>query len=281
MTEKHHNGPVLITGCSSGLGHAAALAFRRAGWLTIASARNINDLADLAAHGCETVQLDVADETSRRTAIGAIERQHGQIGVLVNNAGYGQYGPLEEIAPQAVRDAFETNVFGLLHLIQLVLPGMRRAGRGRIVNISSVAGRISVPGGAIYHMTKYSIEALADALRPEVKTFGIDVVNVLPGPFISRYFEKAIASIPPTNQGGPYEIYKDNIRRYLQSLVVRGAFGPMSAEQVAAVVLKAGTTARPRTRYYVGALARLAPIARTVAPDHLVDAYMRWRIPEN
>jgi len=130
-------------------------------------------------------------------------------------------------------------------------------------------------------MTKYSIEALADALRPEVKTFGIDVVNVLPSPFISRYFEKAIIGIPWGNQGGPYEIYKDNIRRYLQSFMANGAFRAMSAEHVAEVVLKAATTEHPRTRYYVGALSRLAPIARSVAPDRLVDAYMRWRIPES
>lgn len=280
MSEKPNSRLVLITGCSSGLGHAAALAFHKAGWRTIASARDVTDLADLAACGSKTLQLDVSDEISRRNAARTIEREHGPINTLVNNAGYGQYGPIEEIELKEVRRAFETNVFALLHLTQLVLPGMRRVRRGRIVNVSSIAGRIAVPGGGIYHMTKYAIEAMADALRPEVTPFGVDVVNVLPGPFVSRYREKAIASVPRGNSGSPYEIYDNNIRCFLQRLMQPNAFGVMSAERVAKVVLKASTVARPRTRYYVGALAWFSPIVRSFVPDRLVDAYMRWQIPE-
>lgn len=280
MKRKRGHGPVLITGCSSGLGHAAAIAFRKAGWQTVATARNVGDLAELAACGCETLPLDVADEASRRAAISAVERQYGPLDVLVNNAGYGQYGPLEEMSLDVVRRAFETNVLGLLHLIQLVLPAMRSAGRGRIINISSIAGRVAVPGGGVYHMTKYALEAMADALRPEVKPFGIDVVNVLPGPFSSRYREKGVASIPHGSEDGPYAIYKRNIERYLRNNFELGPFRVMSAEHVAAAVLKAATVKRPQTRYYVGPLATFGPLIRALAPDRLVDAYMRRQIPD-
>lgn len=279
MKEMRNTGPVLITGCSSGLGHATALAFHNAGWLTVASARNIHDLASLAAYSCKTVQLDVADETSRREAVAAVEGDYGPIGVLVNNAGYGQYGPLEEMSLDVVRRAFETNVFGLLRLIQLVLPGMREAGRGRIVNISSVAGRVAVPGGGVYHMTKYALEAMADSLRPEVKPFGIDVVNVLPGPFLSRYREKGIATIPHGDADGAYAVYKRNIDHYLRYNAGAGPFPIMSVQRVVTAVVKAGTVPNPRTRYSVGLIATLAPIFRALMPDRFVDAYMNRQIP--
>ena len=197
------SGPVLITGCSSGLGHASALFFRGAGFRTVATARKLADIDDLRALGCQTLQLDVSDEDLRRAAVAAVEQEFGAIGVLVNNAGYGQYGPLEEVPLDAVRRVFETNVFGLLRMAQLVLPGMRRVGRGRIVNVSSLAGRVTAQGGGAYHMTKYAVEALADAMRPEVKPFGIDVVNVLPGPFMSGYRDKIIASIPDSTPRAP------------------------------------------------------------------------------
>ena len=190
-----------------------ARALRAAGHLTIATARSVDRLANLKALGCEVLALDVADEASRRAAIGEAERRFGALGVLINNAGYGQYGPLEEISPEHLRRVFETNLFGMLRLAQLALPGMRAAGRGRIVNISSVAGRVTTQGGGAYHMTKFAVEALADALRPEVKPFGIDVVNVLPGPFVSRYGETAVASIPDTGPDSPYAVYKRGIAK--------------------------------------------------------------------
>ena len=180
-------GPVLITGCSSGVGRAAATIFRAAGYETFATARDPSTLDDLRALGCRTLALDVTDETARRAAVDAIEREFGAVGVLVNNAGYGQYGPLEEISLDALRLQFETNVFGGLRLSQLVLPAMRQAKHGRIVNVSSVAGRVSSIGGGAYHATKFAIEALTDALRPEVEPFGIDVVNVLPGPIATHF----------------------------------------------------------------------------------------------
>jgi NAD(P)-dependent dehydrogenase (short-subunit alcohol dehydrogenase family) len=271
--------PVLITGCSSGLGRATALKFREAGYLTVATARDPAMLEDLASRGCETLALDVTDEASRQAAVAEVERRHGAIGILVNNAGYGQYGPLEEISPELLKRAFDTNVFGLLRMAQLALPGMRRAGRGRIVNISSLAGRVTAQGGGVYHMTKYAVEAIADALRPEVAPFGIDVVNVLPGPFDSPYRDKVIASIPDTGANSPYATYKRSIGEYMLHFLDPKTFGTMPVEKVARVVFKAGTIARPRTRYNVGFWAHFGPVGRYLAGDRVVDWWMSREIP--
>ena len=197
MLKPSDMGPALITGCSSGVGYATALAFRAAGFETFATARNSAQLGDLRAAGCQVLTLDVTDEAARRAAIEAVERRFGSIGILVNNAGYGQYGPVEEILLDDMRRQFETNVFGSLRLSQLVLPAMRRTGRGRIVNVSSVAGRVSALGGGAYHASKFAVGGrLPDALRPEVEPFGIDVVNVLPGP-ISTVLRSRALEIDP------------------------------------------------------------------------------------
>jgi NAD(P)-dependent dehydrogenase (short-subunit alcohol dehydrogenase family) len=271
--------PVLITGCSSGLGRATATLFREAGYLTVATARDVSTLAPLAALGCDTLQLDVIEEASRQAAVAEVERRHGPVGVLINNAGYGQYGPLEEISPEAVRRAFETNVFGLLRMSQLVMPGMRSAGRGRIVNISSLAGRVTAQGGGVYHMTKYAVEAIADAMRPEVKPFGVDLVSILPGPFVSPYRDKVIASIPDTGTDSPYRVYKRNIGAYMLHFLDPKTFGTMPVEKVARVVFRAATTDRPRTRYNVGFWANFGPVGRYLAGDRIVDWWMSREIP--
>ena len=160
---------VLITGCSSGIGRAAALRLARRRDLTVyASARRPESLDDLARAGCEVVGLDVTDEASMVAAVTRVVAAHGAVDVLVNNAGYGEFGTVEETALSKVREQFETNVFGLARLIQLVLPGMRAAGRGRVVNVSSMGGRLVFPVGGYYHASKYAVEAISDALRFEV-----------------------------------------------------------------------------------------------------------------
>jgi NAD(P)-dependent dehydrogenase (short-subunit alcohol dehydrogenase family) len=273
-----NTGPVLITGCSSGVGRAAARAFRAARYETFATARNPASLDALRAIGCHVLALDVTDEASRRAAVEEVERRAGAVGILVNNAGYGQYGPIEEISLDAMRRQFETNVFGGMRLSQLVLPAMRRAGRGRIVNVSSVAGRVSIMGGGAYHAAKFALEAIADALRPEVESFGIDVVNVLPGP-IATQFEAALMKTIPDIGGGPYAAFKTNLVCRMHAFLTPGGFGVMTAEDVARIILKAGTASRPRTRYSVGFIARLGPLGRALAPDRLVDAITRYVIP--
>ncbi|MGO9008311.1 MAG: SDR family NAD(P)-dependent oxidoreductase [Beijerinckiaceae bacterium] len=268
-------GPVLITGCSSGVGHAAAIAFRSAGFETFATARNPATLEKLRAIGCRTLALDVTDEVSRRSAVEAVEKQFGAVHILVNNAGYGQYGPIEEISLDAIRRQFETNVFGGMRLSQLVLPAMRRAGKGRIINVSSVAGRVAIMGGGAYHASKFAIEAIADALRPEVEPFGIAVVNVLPGPVATQFETTLIKSIPDTGADSPYAPFRKGLARRMHAFLRPGGFGVMTADHVARVVFKAGTVSRPRTRYSVGFIAKLGPFGRALVPDRLVDAVMR------
>ena len=172
---------VLITGCSSGIGRASALRLARRGWTVYASARRPESIADLDGRGVQHAALDVTDEESMRAAVSEIEREHGAVGVLINNAGYSQRGPIEQVPMEAVRRQFETNVFGLVALTQLVLPGMRAQRWGKIVNVSSMGGRLTFPGGGYYHATKHAVEAISDALRFEVRGFGIDTILIEPG----------------------------------------------------------------------------------------------------
>src|SRR6476661_2827786 len=187
-------GAVLVTGCSSGIGHATAARLLADGHVVYATARRPETLEPLAAAGARTLELDVTDESSMRTAVAEVEREHGAVGVLVNNAGYGEYGPVEEVPLEAVRRQFETNVFGLGRMYQLVLPSMRAAGKGRIVNIGSMGGRITFPVGGYYHATKYAVEAMSDALRNEVRPFGIKVILVEPGLIRTQFGDTALSS---------------------------------------------------------------------------------------
>lgn len=170
----------LVTGASSGIGAATARRLVTAGFKVCASARNPEALRDLRDLGCTTLPVDVTDEMSMRQAVQTIEQADGAVGALINNAGYCQPGALETLPIQAVREQFDTNVFGLLRMAQLVLPGMRRAGSGRIVNLSSMGGKLVFPGLGAYHASKYAVEALSDVLRFEVKSFGIDVSSSNP-----------------------------------------------------------------------------------------------------
>src|SRR3989475_3446527 len=199
---------VLITGCSTGIGRATAEQLATRGWTVYAAARRPESIRDLAARGCKTLALDVCDEASIRAAVTQVEAAEGAVGLLVNNAGYGQEGPFEEVPMAEVRRQFETNVFGLVRLTQLVLPAMRRQRWGRIVNLSSMGGRLTLPGGAFYHATKYAVEALSDALRFEVRPFGIDVVVIEPGPIKTRFGDTAIESVKGLGaSGSPYAAF--------------------------------------------------------------------------
>src|SRR5688500_4857405 len=187
--------PVLITGCSTGIGRATAETLAKDGWNVYATARKPEDIEDLKHSGAKTLALDVTDESSMASAIKRTEETDGPIGALVNNAGYSQSGAVETVPMDSVRRQFETNVFGLLRMCQLVLPGMRAAGAGTIVNVSSMGGRLTFPGGGAYHATKYAVEALSDALRMEVARFGIDVICVEPGLIRTEFGSTAASSV--------------------------------------------------------------------------------------
>jgi NAD(P)-dependent dehydrogenase (short-subunit alcohol dehydrogenase family) len=268
---------VLITGCSTGIGRATAARLAGKGWTVYATARKPDTIADLGSAGCRVLALDVCDEASMRAAVKTVEDAEGAVGVLINNAGYGQEGPVEEVPMETIRRQFETNVFGLVRLTQLVLPGMRRQRWGKIVNLSSMGGKLTFPGGGFYHATKHAVEALSDALRFEVRPFGIDVVVIEPGPIKTRFGDTATGSLHQLGAAdSPYRAFNDIVAQR-----IREAYdGPLAAfakgpEAVAAVIEKAIVAERPRSRYPVTAAARSLMALRRWLPDRAFDAFLR------
>ena len=293
--------PVLITGCSSGIGRAAAISLHEAGFRVYASARNPAALSDLAGRGLRTLALDVTDEASMTQAVAATESDADAIGVLINNAGYGLYGPVEQQPMAEIRRQFETNVFGLIRLTQLVLPGMRQRRRGRILNVSSMGGRATLPGGAFYHASKYAVEAISDALRMEVAQFGIDVVLIEPGPVDTPWNQVASGSLSTavpgagsaapgdgpdggsaSDPGDPYAAYKAAVA----ASFVTAQRGPLarlssSADDIAAVITRAVTARRPRTRYLINPVAKSVVTLNRLLPGRAYDAVLRrqYKLP--
>ncbi|GAA4807285.1 oxidoreductase [Nocardioides caeni] len=269
---------VLLTGCSSGIGAATAARLAADGWDVWASARRPEVLTELADAGCHTLALDVTDESSMVAAVDEVLAGAGRIDALVNNAGYSQSGALESVDLDDLRRQFETNVFGLVRLTQLVLPTMRDQRSGRVVNIGSMGGRLTFPGGGAYHASKYAVEALSDALRFEVSGFGIKVVLVEPG-LITTNFEAAVAAGMPTGEG-PYADFNARV----QATTSDAYTGPMARfggppEAVAKVIEKALTKSRPKPRYTVTVSAPAAIAARKLLGDRGWDLAMRSQFP--
>ena len=265
---------VLITGCSSGIGRATAKRLAGAGWPVYATARRVDSIRDLEAAGCRILPLDVTGERSMRAAVAAVEGTHGAVGVLVNNAGYSQSGAVEEVPIEAARKQFETNFFGAVRLCQLVLPAMRAQRQGRIINMSSIGGRLTFPGGGMYHATKYALEAVSDVLRWEVRPFGIDVVVIEPG-LIRTDFGRAAAESVEAIGGtdSPYRAFNAAVaQETTDAYKMPFATGP---DTVARVVERAVNARRPRTRYVVTLGARAAVALRTLLPDRAWDLAMR------
>jgi NAD(P)-dependent dehydrogenase (short-subunit alcohol dehydrogenase family) len=272
---------VLITGCSTGIGRATAERLAAAGLTVYATARRPASIADLEGRGCRTLALDVTDEESMRAAVAAVEEAEGAVGALVNNAGYSQSGAVESVGLEDVRRQFETNVFGLLRMCQLVLPGMRRQRHGRIVNISSMGGKLTFPGGGIYHATKHAVEAMSDAMRFEVAAFGVDVVVIEPGLIRTDFAETAVGSITEsTEQDGPYAAFNAAVAASTAG-VYEGPLGRLGGgpDAVARAIEKALAAKRPRTRYPVTASARLLLAQRALLPDRLWDAAVGTSFP--
>jgi short-subunit dehydrogenase len=262
--DKANNKTVLITGTSSGIGKAAALLFQEAGFTVFATAPEINtEMDELRAKGCEILQLDVTDEQSCRAAVAAAENVNGAISV------------------DDIRHNFEVIVFGLIRLCQLVLPGMRRAGTGRIVNVSSVAGEVNEPGSGIYHATKHAVEAIDQTLRMEVSGFGIEVVGVLPGPVSTNFAETAIAQIPDTGADSPYFIFKQNLAKATRELLSPDKTATLTPEEVAETIVKAATVENPATNYHVGAMSKVMSAVVGLVPDKIWDAAMKRQIPSD
>jgi NADP-dependent 3-hydroxy acid dehydrogenase YdfG len=271
---------VLITGCSSGIGHATAAKLVEDGWKVYATARKPETLADLKEKGCETLALDVTDEASMQAAVAAVKDAEGAVGVLVNNAGYSQSGAVESVPMDQVRRQFETNVFGLIRMCQLVLPEMREQHWGKILNISSMGGRVTFPGGGLYHASKYAVEAISDAMRFEVRGFGVDVILIEPGLITTSFGDVASASVDDAEVDGPYADFNRKVAKltaeaYKGPMVKLGG-GPESVAKTIAGALKSG---RPRARYPVTASAHLLINQRRIMPDQLWDLAMRTQYP--
>jgi NAD(P)-dependent dehydrogenase (short-subunit alcohol dehydrogenase family) len=271
---------VLITGCSSGIGHATAARLAKAGYTVYATARKPAQLAQLAKQGCKTLALDVTDEASMRAAVAAVEAAHGAIDVLVNNAGYSQSGAIEAVPLDRVRAQFETNVFGAVRMMQLVLPGMRRAGAGRIVNLSSMGGKLVFPGGGFYHATKYALEAISDALRFEVRAFGIHVVLIEPGLIKSGFSEAAVTAMDGATDEA-YGEFHTAVAKATKESYEKGPLAKLAGvpDDVAKVIEKAIEARRPRARYSVTASAKLLLAQRKLMSDRAWDWFLGQSFP--
>jgi NAD(P)-dependent dehydrogenase (short-subunit alcohol dehydrogenase family) len=273
---------VLVTGCSSGIGAATAARLAQSGWTVYATARRAETLAGLQAKGCRILELDVDDDGSRRAAVDAVVEAEGAVGVLVNNAGYSQSGAVESVPDERVRAQFETNVFAPLALCRLVLPGMRDQGWGKIVNVSSMGGRFTFPGGGLYHASKHALEAVSDALRFEVRGFGVDVILIEPG-LIRTGFSEVIARDlgDATSVDGPYTefnraVSEASVRTYERGLLARLGGPP---EAVAERIEQALEARRPKARYTVTASARVLLGLRSLLPDAGWDRMLRSSFP--
>ncbi|MBC8163167.1 MAG: SDR family NAD(P)-dependent oxidoreductase [Roseiflexaceae bacterium] len=270
----------LITGASSGIGAAAATTLAQHGWTVYATARRTEALAALAASGLHTLPLDVTDDQSMIAAVEQIESTHGAVDLLVNNAGFGVNGPVEELAMADIRRQFETNVFGLVRMSQLVLPGMRRKRSGRIINIGSVGGTFTTPGAGAYHASKWAVESFNDAMRFEVESFGVDVVLVQPTGVYTQFDKKITETMPDTGPQSPYAAFKANHARVTtQMFSGRNVAGIVQAEDVAKVILQAATVRRPRTRYKVGMSAHIYTNLRRIVSDRFWDRLMAMQFP--
>jgi NADP-dependent 3-hydroxy acid dehydrogenase YdfG len=270
---------VLITGCSTGIGRATAEHLAERGWTVYATARRLDSIEDLKERGCRTLALDVTDEASMQAAVHVIEEAEGAVGVLVNNAGYSQSGAVESVSLDDVRAQFETNVFGLLRMCQLALPGMRRQNWGKVVNVSSMGGRLVFPGGGIYHATKYAVEAISDAMRFEVRGFGVDVIVIEPGLIKTAFGETAVERIA-SGEEGPYSDFNTAVASATAG-VYEGPLSRLGAgpEAVARAIEKAISRKRPRTRYPVTASARVLLAQHAIMPDRMWDAVIGASFP--
>ncbi|MFI2667311.1 SDR family NAD(P)-dependent oxidoreductase [Micromonospora carbonacea] len=274
------------TGMSSGSGKATALRLHRAGWPVYATGRNVEALADLADEGVTVLYLDVNDEESMAAAVKRITDEHGAVGTLINNAAYSLNGTIGETPMDEVRAQFETNVFGLCRLTQLVLPGMREQGGGRIIMMSSIFGMFATPGRGYYQATKHALEAISDSLRLEVAPFGIKVVVLQPAPILGGFVPDSVADLGMDSHDNP-ALYRDfwehfvdwhQAYRLSDNPPLRGKIA-VRAENVAKVLETAVSTPNPRIRYRLGMPPRLLPKMRAMIGERGWEKFVRAFFP--
>ena len=264
---------ILITGASSGIGFDTAIALAQQGHRVYAAARRMDRMEPLRRYGVRLIRMDATDEASMQECVKQVLDTEQRIDVLINNAGYGYFGAVENVPMDDARHQMEVNVFGLARLCQLVLPAMRRQRSGRIINVASVAGKTVMYYGGWYHVSKYSVEALSDALRMEVKPFGIDVVLIEPGAIKTDWGLIAADHLAQTSSGTPYEetgiMMADNLRAVYESDL------PSSPSVVRKAICRAVNAKHPRTRYRIGRMADAMVFFHWLLPTRLWDAMMR------
>jgi NAD(P)-dependent dehydrogenase (short-subunit alcohol dehydrogenase family) len=289
-----HPKTVLITGCSSGIGRATALAFLEEDWAVYATARNPADIETLGEKGCRIATLDVTDPDDVDRVVDRIIDEEGHLSCLVNNAGYAQFGPVEDVPTGQVHRQFDVNLYGPHRLLRAALPHMRDQEAGTIVNVSSAAGRLSFPGGGIYAGSKFALEAMSDALRNEVDEYGVDVVLIEPGPVETSFTDRAEAEvygdddpdgdaadadaddaddIPGLDRSGAYESFYDLFSD--TKLVGGGGLGAIPPERVADDIVDAASSTKPKARYQPGTAARVGALARFL-PSRWLDVGYRY-----
>lgn len=263
----------IVTGASSGIGEATARALATAGHTVYAAARRVERMAPLAAEGIHVLALDVTDDDSMVAAVAQVMAEQGRIDVLVNNAGYGAYGAVEDVPMAEARRQVEVNLLGLARMVQLVTPHLRARGSGRIVNVSSVGGRFGEPLGAWYHATKFAVEGFSDSLRLELAPHGIQVVVIQPGPIATEWGEIALESMQEASGHTAYADQARGLARMHASGYDSRAAG--TPQEVAATITRAVTAGRPRARYVVPRRYAAALGVLQVLPDRAKDAVLR------
>ena len=262
----------LVTGASSGIGMEVALALLERGYMVYGAARRVDRMKDLVERGGRVLALDLTDEASIEACLRSVLDGAGRLDVLVNNAGYGSYGAVEDVPLAEARRQFEVNLFGLARLTQLALPVMRRQGGGHVVNVSSMGGKIFTPMGAWYHATKHALEAWSDALRLEVERFGVKVVIIEPGSIATEWGGIARDSLLATSGEGPYG---EQARAFARLMEPGHAIAASHPRVVAGAVMRALSARHPRARYAVGAGAKPFILARRLLGDRAFDGLVR------
>ena len=264
---------VLITGASSGMGREAAILLARKGCRVYAGARRVDRMADLAEHGITAVAMDITESADNERVVNQIIDSEERVDVLINNAGFGLYGPVEDVFLDDARYQFEVNLFGLAHLTQLVLPHMRAQGSGRIINVSSIGGRIFMPPGAWYHATKYALEGWSDCLRIETAPFNIQVVLIEPGVVRTEAVKVTATRLKKYCEDTPYKAQAESFLKALNN--PKALYRGTEAEVLAKVYAEAALTGKPRRRYVKGALARSLMLVRERFGDMVYEALLR------
>lgn len=259
----------LITGASSGMGKETANILHSQGYTVYGAARATGEMNDLKSKGMGVVALDLTNDASIVEAVDVVFEKEGRIDILINNAGYGSYGAVEDVPLDEARRQFEVNLFGMARLTQLVLPIMRRQQSGRIVNISSMGGKVYTPMGAWYHATKHAVEGWSDCLRLELKQFGIDVVVVEPGIIKTPWGAVATENLKKTSGTGPYTAFANKVAASFEKM--EASKQPTDAAVLGQTIAKAATARKPKTRYVKGHMAALTIAIRKWFGDKVFD----------